>query len=825
MGNKQILFSQLENITGGKAVCFSEDQAISNFQTDSRRISILAGVIFVAIKGEVHDGHQYIEQLYRSGVRQFIVEQGGEAEYASLLEANILKVENSVLALQKIVAAHRSAFNIPVIGITGSNGKTIVKEWLSQMLSQQFKVVKSPKSYNSQLGVALSVWELAEGHDIGVFEAGISKPDEMARLERVIQPSIGIFTNIGSAHDRGFSNIDQKIAEKTKLFSKVEVIIYCKNHKNISAALQENLHANQRLFSWSFNEGGDVVIKDIAYISKYANIEIAYEGEVLFFKIPFTDKASIENIMTCIATCLYLRVSENDIQQGIDGLPTVSMRLEFKQGINQCYVIADTYSNDLAGFKIALDFLSQQNQRENKTLILSNFEEKEHDKKPFYTKVFELIGSKQINKLIGIGEEIKTYYQDLGIPILFYKSTEDFLEKFQAVDFHNEIILVKGARKFALEKVVKKLQQKVHGTVMAINLDSLTVNLNYFRGKLKPPTKILVMIKAFAYGSGFLEIANLLQFNKVDYLGVAYPDEGVVLRQNGIKLPILVMNAASESFDKLIEHQLEPEIYSLTMIKEFANFLKTNSAKSKVHIKLDTGMHRLGIEAVDLMKLIKILKANPQIEIASVFSHLAGSEEVQFDDFTKKQVGVLQSGVALLEKELRINIAKHILKSSGIIRFPEYHFEMVRLGIGLHGIGYDAALQEDLLPVASLKTTISQIKNIKKGETVGYDRKGEVKRDSRIATIAIGYADGFDRRFSNGVGEVLIKGKLAPVIGNVCMDMTMINITDIQAEEGDEVTIFGKDLPLASIASKINSIPYEILTKVSERVNRVFYME
>jgi len=821
----QILFSQLEKITGGLVIHFFEDQSIGSFQTDSRRMSIVTGVIFVAIKGEVHDGHQYIQQLYDQGVRQFIVEQGAEEDYASLVEANILKVENSVNALQKIVAVHRSAFNIPVIGITGSNGKTIVKEWLSQMLSQQYQVAKSPKSYNSQLGVALSVWELSANHELGVFEAGISKSDEMARLEKIIQPSIGIFTNIGSAHDRGFSSIDEKIAEKIKLFSNSKVIVYCKNHENISAVLQENLHANQQLFSWSFDEGGDVVIKSITYKSKYANIEIAYEGEVLFFKIPFTDKASVENIMTCIATCLYLRVSENDIQQGIDDLPTVAMRLEFKQGINQCYVIDDTYNNDLAGLKIALDFLSQQNQREDKTLILSDFAETEQDKKQFYAKVFELIGSKGIHKFIGIGTAIKKYHQDIGIPTIFYNDTVDFLEKFEESNFHNEIILVKGARKFTLEKVVKKLQQKVHGTVMAINLDSLTLNLNYFRGKLKPETKILVMIKAFAYGSGFLEIANLLQFNKVDYLGVAYPDEGIILRKNGIKLPILVMNAAPESFDKLIEHQLEPEIYSLSMIREFADFLKTNNAKSKVHIKLDTGMHRLGIEPKDLTELIAILKVNPQIEIASVFSHLVGSEGVQFDDFTKEQVEILQTGVASMEKELDICIVKHILKSSGIIRFPDYHFEMVRLGIGLHGIGYDEALQENLLPVASLKTRISQIKDIKKGETIGYDRRGEVNQDSRIATIAIGYADGFDRRFSNGVGEVLINGKFAPVIGNVCMDMTMINVTDIQAEEGDEVIIFGKDLPLKTIASKINSIPYEILTKVSERVKRVFYME
>ncbi len=825
MKDNQILFSQLEKITGGRLIQFFEDRLISSFQTDSRRMSIVTGIVFVAIKGEVHDGHHYIQHLYDQGVRQFIVEKGAKEDYVSFVEANILKVENSVAALQKIATAHRSAFNIPVIGITGSNGKTIVKEWLSQILSQQYQVAKSPKSYNSQLGVALSVWELGVNHEIGVFEAGISKPDEMTRLEKIIQPSIGIFTNIGSAHDKGFRSNDEKIGEKTKLFSNTAVVIYCKNHKGIDDALRKNGRASGQLFSWSYDGNAEVGITNVTYKNKRAEITLKYKGSRLSFEVPFSDKASIENIMTCIATCLYLGITEKVIQNGIDSLPTVAMRLEFKQGINQCYVIDDTYNNDLAGLKIALDFLSQQNQRANKTLILSDFAEIKHDKKQFYAKVFELIGSKGIHKFIGIGTAIKTYHQDLSIPTIFYNDTVDFLEKFEESNFHNEIILVKGARKFALEQVVKKLQQKVHGTVMAINLDSLTLNLNYFRGKLKPETKILVMIKAFAYGSGFLEIANLLQFNKVDYLGVAYPDEGIILRQNGITLPILVMNASLESFEKLLEHNLEPEIYSLSMMRGFADFLKVNHATSKVHIKLDTGMHRLGIEASDLKELVEIIKVNPQIEIASVFSHLAGSEGAKFDDFTKKQVKMLQTGVEFLERELHINIVKHILKSSGIIRFPDYHFGMVRLGIGLHGIGYDEALQENLLAVASLKTTISQIKDIKSGETIGYDRKGEVNQDSRIATIAIGYADGFDRRFSNGVGEVLINGKFAPVIGNVCMDMTMINVTDIEAEEGDEVIIFGKGLPLKTIASKINSIPYEILTKVSERVKRIFYME
>lgn len=818
-------FSQLEKITGGEALLFSADMAIESLLTDSRKLSIRQGALFVAIKGDFHDGHDYIDKLYEDGIRQFLVEAGDKTRYNHLSGANVIKAQNSLEALQKITAFHRSRFRFPIIGITGSNGKTIVKEWLSQMLSGKLRVVKSPKSYNSQLGVPLSVWQLSDHYQVGVFEAGISKPGEMEKIEKVLRPTIAVFTNIGSAHDKGFTSQLQKIQEKAKLFKNSQVVICCRDHEAVYKVLSAQTRPPQKLFSWSKSQPADVLIKDVYAHGNMTALELDFNDNRLFFKVPFHDPASLENIINCICVCLYLNFDKKLIQEGLMGLSQVSMRLALKQGINGCYLIDDTYNNDFAGLKIALDFLTQQNQKAKKTLILSDILEAGPDKPELYKKVAALVASKSIDRFIGIGPELKKHARLFNGAATFYADKPTFFSTTQGDDFRDEVILIKGARRFALEEIVHFLQRKIHGTVMEINLDSITHNLNFYRNKLEASTKILVMIKAFAYGSGFLEIANLLQFHRVDYLGVAYPDEGVILRQNGITLPIMVMNPAPESFGKLIEYNLEPEVYSLKMTRFLAEFLRANGKSVKIHIKLETGMHRLGFDPGDLEALVAILKEYPEISIASIFSHLAGSEGAEHDEFSQNQFKLFDQGASFIEQSLSVRAIKHILKSSGIIRFPDRHYDMVRLGIGLHGIGYNQEIQQELEPVASLKTTISQIREVKKGDTIGYDRVGKADGTKKIATLAIGYADGFDRRFSNGKGVVWVNGQLAPVIGNVCMDMTMIDITGIEAREEDQVVIFGKELPLREIASKIGTIPYEILTKVSGRVKRVFYIE
>ena len=818
-------FSQLEEITGGEILSFSSDMAVESLLTDSRKVSIRQGALFVAIKGDFHDGHDYIDKLYEDGIRQFLVESGDKTKYNHLTGANVIRTGNSLVALQKITAFHRSRFSIPIIGITGSNGKTIVKEWLSQMLSAKLRVVKSPKSYNSQLGVPLSVWQLSNQHQIGVFEAGISESGEMDKIEIVLQPTIGVFTNIGSAHDKGFTSQDEKIHEKAKLFKNSQVVIYCRDHEAIHQVLSNQIRPPQKLFSWSEGQSADVFIKDSYDHGNMTALEMEFNENRMFFKVPFHDPASLENVINCICVCLYLNFDRKLIQESLMGLSQVSMRLALKQGINGCYLIDDTYNNDLAGLKIALDFLTQQNQKVKKTLILSDILEAGSDKAELYERVAALVASKSINRFVGIGPDLKRHARFFNDTGKFYVDKPSFFKATNLEDFRDEVVLIKGARLFALEEIVDFLQRKIHGTVMEINLDAITHNLNFYRNKLDASTKILVMIKAFAYGSGFLEIANLLQFHRVDYLGVAYPDEGVILRQNGISLPIMVMNPAPESFGKMIQFNLEPEVYSLKMTKLLAEFLRANNLSVKIHIKLETGMHRLGFAPEDLKALVTILKAYPEIKIASIFSHLAGSEDAEHDEFSQYQFKLFDEGVAFIEKLLSVRPLKHTLKSSGIIRFPDRHYDMVRLGIGLHGIGYNDEVQEELEPVASLKTTISQIREVKKGDTIGYDRMGKADEPKKIATLAIGYADGFDRRFSNGKGVVWVNGKLAPVIGNVCMDMTMIDVTGIEAQEEDQVVVFGKELPLRKIASKIGTIPYEILTKVSGRVKRVFYIE
>ena len=801
---------------------------------DSRQLSSPQRSIFFSIKGLHHDGHQFLDDLYRKGVREFVVEHDALTptlmrELGRMKEAKIWQVEDSILAMQAVAKRHREQYNITVIAITGSNGKTVVKEWLSQLLSNRFKVVKSPKSYNSQIGVPLSVWQMNETHNLGIFEVGVSRPNEMANLEKVVQPQIGIFTNIGSAHSEFFDDNLQKIREKMLLFQNVKQFIYCADYVDIDKVVQHEFilqNADCEMISWSRIANANIKVD---WQTEYQNTKVTlnFPNQTETFDIPFTDEASIENAIHGIVTLWILAYNAVEIQARLQILRPVSMRLELKQGIGNNYLIDDTYNNDLAGLTIALNFLMQQKQRTRKVLILSDLLETGIPEKELYGQIAHLIKQRNLYQFIGVGEVItqnRNLFKHKDNNIQFFRNTVDFLDSQTLKDLHESVVLVKGARRFGFESIVNRLVQKTHGTVLEINLDAVTHNLNYFRDKVGQQTKIMVMVKAFAYGSGSTEVANLLQFHGVDYLAVAYTDEGVSLRQNGIYLPIMVMNPTENDFEQLIKFSLEPEIYSPKILKQFSEYIDNRNISSKIHLKLDTGMHRLGFEREQLLALIQTLQSNPNLWISTIFSHLAAADEDKFDEFTRHQVAEFTDMAKQVSDAIGYTPSKHLANSAGIARFPEARLDMVRLGVGLYGLAAKSEDQENLMTVGTLKTVISQIKNVKSSETVGYGRKGELTRDTKIATIAIGYADGFDRRLGRGVGEVLINQHRCKVVGNVCMDMTMVDITEVPyVKEGDEVIIFGNGLTVIELSNKIGTIAYEILTGVSERVKRIFY--
>jgi alanine racemase len=816
-----ILAGKITEITGAKALYFHADHEIQYLLLDSRKIISPSHSLFFAIKGIRHNGHAFISSLYQKGIRYFIIEE--KINISDFPEASFWLVPKTVSALQKIVAYHRSQFQIPVIGITGSNGKTIIKEWLSQLLNKTFSIVKNPKSYNSQIGVPLSVWEMNEQHTLGIFEAGISLPGEMHCLEPVINPTIGIFANVGPAHDEGFRSTEEKIEEKLKLFSNTGLLFYRKDHKEIQNTLKKY---NYKTFNWSTSEKADVTVTQLEKLKNGTEIKFIYSGQSYSLYLPFTDDASIENILHCICILLYFNIAVSEIQNRINTLQPIAMRLELKEGVNGCYLIDDSYSNDLAGLTMATNFLDQQKQRSKKTIILSDLLESGMGEERLYKQIEQLLIEKGISKIIGIGPTIsknKNIFKNISSS--FYSTTEEFISQLDPKEFSNEIILIKGARVFAFEKIVRLLQQKVHGTVLEINLDALAHNLNFYRSLLKPGTKIMAMVKAFAYGSGSFEVANLLQFHRADYLAVAYADEGASLRENGITTPVMVMNPSYQTFDKIIHYKLEPEIYSFKILNEFIQYLKETNTASVIHLKLDTGMRRLGFEEKDIEKLIEIILKNSSLHIASIFTHLAAADDMVHNDFTRSQLDKFNRMTKSIEEKIGYTTIHHALNSAGIVRFPEAQMGMVRLGVGLYGVEANGLRQSELQRVGTLKTIISQIKTVEPGESVGYSRKGLASKITTIATIAIGYADGYNRNFSNGVGKVMVNGKLCPVIGNVCMDMCMIDVSGTEAAEGDEVIIFGENPSILEMAKLIGTIPYEILTSVGERVKRVFYTE
>lgn len=792
------------------------DSKIDNVSIDSRSLQNNNTTLFFALVGPNNNAHIYLEELIEKGVQNFVVTQIPENIER---KANFLKVKNTTEALQQFAAFYRNLYSFPVIGITGSNGKTIVKEWLNFLLSPDYNIIRSPKSYNSQVGVPLSVISINEKHNLGIFEAGISTINEMQKLEPIIKPTIGLLTNIGSAHDEGFANLGEKIKEKLKLFPNVEVLIYNKN-KTIDAFIK-----NAKTFTWSCKEkDADVFISKKTILDKTL-LRVDFDQHHYEIKIPFLDDASIENAIQCMMVLLYFGYDHKTIENRMGLLYPVEMRLKVKNGINNSTLIDDSYSSDFQSLKIALDFLESQKHHKKKTLILSDIFQSGLDKEELYAKVSQLIISNKINRVIGIGSTISEFRNKFLNSITF-KNTEEFISAFDSLSFGNETILIKGARTFEFEKIVALLEEKTHETVLEINLNAIGHNLNFFRSKLNPTTKLMVMVKAFGYGNGGFEIAKLLEHHKVDYLGVAFADEGISLKTAGISTPIMVMNPENTSFQAIIQHKLEPEIYSLKGLNAFLKIAEQKKLHHyPVHIKLDTGMHRLGFQENGLPELIATLKNTPSIKVKSILSHMATSDDLNHKDFALSQIDLFEKLSSKLISDLKINPIRHILNTSGISNFPEAQYNMVRLGIGLYGISNDAEEQPYLENVGTLKSIISQIRTIESGESVGYGRRFVAQKTTKIATIPIGYADGISRSWGNGLGFVTINNQKATIVGSICMDMLMVDCSEINCKEGDQVIIFGESPTVNLIAEKTNTIPYEILTSISQRVKRVFYRE
>jgi alanine racemase len=801
------------------------DTEVKHLLFDSRKVFSPDNSLFFALKGPRRNGHHFISDLYDKGVKNFVVSEKPDA--AAFPKANFIQVDDTLAALQLLAAHHRKQFNVPVIGITGSNGKTIVKEWLYQLLQEDYNIVRSPKSFNSQIGVPLSVWQMNEEYQLAIFEAGISGHGEMEKLEQIIQPSIGVLTNIGEAHNEGFGSRQNKLFEKMKLFSHCELIVANADDEAIYTVLK---NSGRKLFLWGSGEKADVKVTDVKKETTTSEIFIRYNSSTIIFSIPFTDDASVENAITCATALLALKTDPEIIKKRMPLLHPVNMRLELKKGINHCTIINDSYSADLSSLHIALNFLQQQGSG-TKTIILSDLLQSGINEEELYRQIGLMVRQHGVNRLIGIGDKISHHLavelDNTGIQQDYFLRTESFLHQFRFSQFRDETILVKGARQFGFEDIVHLLEQKVHQTVLEINLNAIVHNLREFQKLLKPSTKVMAMVKAFAYGSGGAEIAGVLQYHKVDYLGVAYADEGVELRKAGITLPVMVMNPEVSTFEVLTEYNLEPEIYSFSLLTQFDQFLKQEGIKNyPIHLELETGMNRLGFAPEDIIRLAEQLRTTSSFKVQSFFTHLVASEDAVEDKFSFLQFTVFNEAAEKLQSQLGYRFNKHISNSAAILRHPKMEMDMVRLGIGLYGVDSSGAGKLRLEPVATLRSTVAQVKHLKKGDTVSYNRRGKVKKDSVIATIRIGYADGYPRRLGNGEGKVWLRGKLVPVIGTVCMDMIMVDITDIPGiKEGDTVIIFGKELSIQQLADWAGTIPYEIMTGISQRVKRVYFEE
>lgn len=813
------------------------EATVTTLLTDSRRFSVGVGTLFFAIPTKHNTGSKYVTELYARGVRNFVVPADEEpcyqAQFDSCSDANFWYVRHTVCALQQLAAWRRSLCHIPVVGITGSNGKTIVKDWAVQLIGEDKRVVSSPKSYNSQIGVPLSVWQMSPADELAVFEVGISEAGEMEHLRDVVRPTIGIFTNIGQAHDENFLTRYQKITEKMQLFTHCNVLIYCTDHKDIhGVVLEKEALRSVQHYTWGSGENNavQVVVEEVR--AHDTLLRVRHEGAMQDIVIPFTDRASAENAMHCVTLLYYLGYDGAEIARRCLGLTPVAMRLEMNEAVNDCMLVNDSYSLDINSLLIALEFVQHEHQHPVKTLIMSDFLQSGKPEHELYSHVCDLAVQCGISKFIGIGEAV-CHNQDrfAALPkTFFYATTEEFIAKHDFNDFQRETILLKGARVFHFENIAKLLQRKSHETTLEVNLDALTRNLNYYRSLIRPSTKLMAMVKASSYGAGKVEIANILQFNHVDYLTVAYSDEGVELRRNGITLPIMVMNPEEESFNDIIRYHLEPDIYSFRIFKAFSDtaaLFCTHGEKVPVHVELDTGMHRLGFMEEDLDGVVQAFGASGCVLVVrSIFSHLACADDPTMDAFTHAQIDKFRIWSGRIKEGLHSpDIMCHICNSSGIARFGEAQMDMVRLGIGLYGFAPEPQVQAHLTPVSRLKTKVSQVKNIPQDESVGYNRRWIARRPSRIAIIPIGYADGLNRHLGYGHGKVEINGHEVPIIGSICMDMCFVDVTDIACREGDEVIVFGTVHLLTQMAEAAGTITYEILTDVAPRVKRVYYQE
>jgi len=811
--------SKIAEILNADAKFVDEQNVIEYLVIDSRSVLVPENSLFFALSSH-RDGHEFIKDAYDKEIRSFVIT---DKKYINQYpNCNFLLVADALKALQKLALYHRNQFNLKTIGITGSNGKTIVKEWLYQLLAADFNIIRSPKSYNSQIGVPLSVWQIDVDHNLGIFEAGISAANEMESIEEIIKPEIGILTNIGEAHAEGFSSKRDKIAEKLKLFAGTDLFIYSPEY--VDEVNFKDLPGKKK-FTWSSKQGADLRIIAVEPIEGNCYLRAIYQDREIECMLPFKDKASIENGMICWATLLAFGYTPEQADLRLEKLSHVSMRLELKNGINQCSIIDDSYSADISSLAIALDFLNQQNQHPKKTVILSELFETGKDDLDLYNEIADLLTQKKVSRLIGIGPKIDKYAELFKFETQFFADTNAFIDAFPGMQFNQETILVKGARRFEFGRISKLLTQKIHDTVLEIDLNAMVGNLQFYRSKINPGVKIMAMVKAFSYGSGSFEIANLLQFHKVDYLAVAYADEGIALRKAGITLPIMVMSPEESAFEAIVKHNLEPEIYSIEILNSFLNALSDYDFNYPIHLKIDSGMHRLGFDQPEIEELSILLKDNQRLKVQSIFSHLVASGEAEHDGFTQQQIEKFKLLSSELVKVLGYKPLLHIANTSGISRWADGQLDMVRLGIGLYG--FDAALQNNrgLQTVMVLKTTVSQVKILDAGETVGYSRRGVMPNGGKIATVKIGYADGYNRAFGNGVGKMLINGKLVPTIGSICMDMTMLDITGIDVKAGDEAIVFDKDHTIMQLAEEINTIPYEILTNISQRVKRVYFYE
>ena len=808
------------------AHCFGEGEAqIDWILNDSRSLAFPESTLFFALRSQRNDGHKYIPDLYRRGVRNFVVANLPENYEQKYSDAHFLRVVSPLKALQRLAERHREEYDLPVVGVTGSNGKTVVKEWLYQLLSGSRKVTRSPRSYNSQVGVPLSVWLLNSRSEVGVFEAGISQPGEMSALRAIIQPTIGVMTNLGPAHQENFSSFQEKCLEKLSLFKDCQVVVYEADDPVVSECVDQAMLKGDHL-AWSRRDpNSPLFIRDVRKEETFTTVNYTYLGTDGSYTLPFVDEASIQNSIHCLAVCLYLRLPAADIAARMSRLEPVAMRLEVKQGVRGCTLINDSYNSDINSLDIALDFMNRRPESRRRTLILSDILQSGMPVEELYAKVAEMVNRRKVDRIIGVGPDIMAQSQRFHMDKMFFVSSEALLQSGMLDKLSNEVILLKGSRKFNFEAISEHLSLKVHETTLEVNLEAIVRNLNYYRSFMKPETKMVCMVKASAYGAGSVEIAKTLQDHRVDYLAVAVADEGADLRKAGITGNIIIMNPEMSTFNMLFQYDLEPEVYSFALLEALIKAAeKEGITNFPVHLKLDTGMHRLGFDPEhDLPALIDRLQHQTALLPRSVFSHFVGSDSPDFDAFSAHQFELFDKASRQLQEAFPYKILRHICNSAGIERFPERHLDMVRLGLGLYGI--DPIDNRVLNNVTTLKTTILQIHEVSSEDTVGYSRRGHLTRKSRIAAIPIGYADGLDRHLGCGHCYCLVNGQKAPYVGNICMDVCMIDVTDIDCKEGDTVEIFGDHLPVTVLSDVLGTIPYEVLTSVSERVKRVYFQE